>query len=181
MTPREANHHSHVCCPQPHERDQSCAFSCTGHNRKVSNSDPHFFGMSRALFHSGTFDPRAPRSRGQLTSLFVASVGVVSCEQYSADRSPGRGRSTGSPCGALFRIRNINKFSGKTRTNLSVPSRASTASASISATSRAWPGQTRPNRTSLSSRASTRALRAVGCRMTTNPQPTRSASCLPRS
>src|SRR5438445_453610 len=45
--------------------------------------------------------------------------GVVSCVQYSADRSRARGRSTGKICGTFLRRNNLSKNNRKGRTEMS--------------------------------------------------------------
>lgn len=177
---RESDKHSHGiprtgCCSCVRYRTQNVIQSRGSHNQKLHASDLCDY---EAQFHgvAGTAPRCAACTEVQLTLFRREFVGGFPCVQYSVDRLRARERSTGILC-AMFRTRNkLNKNKANPRTEMSGPSRASTAAASISAISRAWPGRTRPKATSHLLLASMRELRAAGLLTTTNHRPRRLAS-----
>jgi len=149
-------------------------------NEFVIRSHPRDYGAQ--YLGVGSTAPRCGCSRADgsrfLTSVLVAFVGGLSCVQYSADHSRVRGRSTGSSRALFRKWNNPNRNNARSRTEMSA---RSTAAASISATSPAWHGRSRPNRTSHSLPASIRAPRAAGSPTITNHPQKCSASFSPRS
>lgn len=98
----------------------------------------------------------------------------VSCVLCTADHLRGRGQAAGKLCGRQPIQAKLLKNNAQ---NLSAPSPASTASASVLLNWPAWPSRKRLMQTSPSSRASTFARRVDGLPTTPSRRQTSSASC----
>ena len=185
MTSRKTNNNSHHQYPRSAPgMVLSCAPSSARHKENVCANTPQFHGCAVSMCQRGTMRARRAnllRIRSTSASPVIVEYGGTACVLCMAVPMQEPQELTGNFCGMRFPSQKTNEFSEKMRTEMSVPSAGSAAIASISATSRRWPSQSRQKRTWRFLRASTLGLRAAGSPMTASRQPTYSASCSPRS
>lgn len=164
--------------------DAICSSSRASRNDYVAERESTVAGATRFRSEQHGCDQCSCGEGCQNPELHVCQLrlrGGVSCALCTAVRSQARPELTGKICGDRREFRKLNKNSEVTRTNLSDPSLASTASGSTFAISRSWPSRTRQKRTWRFSRASMHAPHAAGSPTTTSRRPKFSASCSPRS